>query len=651
DFSTEAMLQPDDPALSIYDDFRSEFERDDTLVIALSPPEVFDLGFLETLRAFHTALDNELPYVDDITSLINARSTRGDQERLIVEELMVDWPENAEDLARLRAQVLANPIYANTLISRQADLTMIVVQPQVYASDEGVSALSGFDESEGEAAFLSEDALNEMVQSARSIAQRFESPDFPVHIVGEPVISDHMNRVSQADTSLYTGLSIALIIVLLYALFRRVSAVVLSLIVVVISAITSFGWMALLGIPFTTPSQILPSLILAVGICDSVHILAIVYQGLAKGQERELAIANALEHSGLAVVMTSLTTAAGLVSFIGASIRPVSDLGLLAPIAIMTALFYTLTLLPALLALWPLSPARNQLPTSRLKSALTRMGGFSMRRPVWVLSGTLALVTFSGIGIAQLRFGLDTLAWIPEDDPIRVATELIDSRMEGIGRVEILIDSHREDGLLDPENLARIEAASKTAESFALGPVSVGKTVSLVDIAKETHQALNENNPAAYVLPQDRPTLAQEMLLFENSGWEDLAKVTTTSFDRARLSLQVPMVDAVFYPDFLEELQKRLERILGDDLTLQITGATALTSNSFLGVMHSMASSYVFALVLITPLMILMLGNLSRGLLCMIPNLLPVVVVLGYMGWMDIPLNLPTLLIGGIIIG
>ncbi|MCP4005535.1 MAG: Fis family transcriptional regulator, partial [bacterium] len=167
DFSTEAMLQPDDPALSIYDDFRSEFERDDTLVIALAPPEVFDLEFLETLRAFHTALENELPYVDDITSLINARSTRGDQERLIVEELMVDWPENAEDLAHLRAQVLANPIYANTLISRQADLTMIVIQPQVYASDEGVSALSGFDESEGEAAFLSEDALNEMVQSAR----------------------------------------------------------------------------------------------------------------------------------------------------------------------------------------------------------------------------------------------------------------------------------------------------------------------------------------------------------------------------------------------------------------------------------------------------------------------------------------------------
>ncbi|MAG29801.1 MAG: hypothetical protein CL908_02770 [Deltaproteobacteria bacterium] len=654
DFSTEGMLQPDDPALIVYDDFRRRFERDDAILVAIAPEDVFAARSLARLRDLHRALESEVPHYHEITSLVNARWTRGDGDELIVEDLMERWPQDEADRAALRERTLANPAYRNTLVSTDARLTAIVIRPQLFSSVGTMNddALTGFGEETGPpTAYLTAQELDEMVRATQNVTARFERDDFSIHLVGSAVQGEHMTRVSMKDTSLYTGLSLLFMGVSLFALFRRISAVVLSTLLVAVAGASTLGAMAWLGLPFSAPTQILPNLIVAVGICDSVHILAIFYQELAAGWNREEAIARALAHSGPAVVMTSVTTAAGLASFIGAGIRPVSNLGSIAAIGILLALFFTLTLLPAMLVLWPHRASRPLPSTARLQRAMEQAGAFAMARPGAVLSATGAVIVIAAIGCSQLRFGLDQLAWLPEDDPMRVATELVDSRFEGVNTVELLIDSHEQNGLYDPDRMARIEAASRRALSIETGPVRAGHALSLVEVLKETHRALHGNDPAYYAIPTERGAIAQELLLFENSGSDDLERLVTTNFEQARLSLQIPLVDGMLYPAYLHRLATELEPILGDDLSLTLTGATHLTSRTFETTMHTLARSYAIALALITPLMILMLGSLRRGSLAMIPNLLPIIVVLGFMGWADIALNLPTLLIGSIIIG
>jgi hypothetical protein len=139
DASTEGFLHHDDPGLLAYNAFRAQFGRDDMVVLALKPERVFDLAFLAKLRELHERLEAEVPHLDEVTSLINARATRGSDDELLVEDLLEEWPAGPAELAGIESWVLSNPSYRNLLISEDARFTTVVVRASDYSSD-GASA-------------------------------------------------------------------------------------------------------------------------------------------------------------------------------------------------------------------------------------------------------------------------------------------------------------------------------------------------------------------------------------------------------------------------------------------------------------------------------------------------------------------------------
>jgi predicted RND superfamily exporter protein len=153
DTSTESFLHEDDPVRVTYDAFREQFGRDDRILIAIEPPEVFDLAFLAKLRDLHEEIENEVPKLQDVTSLVNARHTRGERDELIVGDLLADWPGTPEELASIRELALGNPLYRNLLLSRDGRVTTISIETDAYSSlglddDE----LGGFGDESGAAA-------------------------------------------------------------------------------------------------------------------------------------------------------------------------------------------------------------------------------------------------------------------------------------------------------------------------------------------------------------------------------------------------------------------------------------------------------------------------------------------------------------------
>ena len=473
-------------------------------------------------------------------------------------------------------------------------------------------------------------------------------------MVGGPTFEHRLTLMLQKDVTVFMTGSILLEFVLLFILFRRASGMILPVMVVVMAMVSTMGFMVWLDIPFSITLNLLPAFLLVVGLCDAVHILAIVYRRLAAGDSREDSIVFALTHSGLAVVMTSVTTAAGLASFSFAALAPIAQLGILAPAGVMLAMVYSLALLPALLAVSPLKQvtAREGLAGRGIFDRfLARMGDASTRHPVRVVAGTAVIIVAALPGLMQVYFSHDAIRWFPKHDPIRIAEKIFDSQFKGASSLEVLVHTQGENGLHEPDTLQRIERAMRHSETLEVAGRPVGKVVSIVDIAKEIHQALNENRPEYYVLPEDRELIAQEMLLFENSGTDDLEDVTDTLFQTARVTVRTPWVDALLYPDFIDEIRSSYREILGEDLTFELTGGTVVFTRVFEAVIYSMARSYMFALGVITPLMILLIGSLRRGLVAMIPNLIPIYLVLAFMGYADVPLDAGTLLIGGIIIG
>ncbi len=670
--STDEFLRKDDPVRVEYLAFLERFGRDDMILIAIEPPEVFESAFLEKLRSLHAALEEEVPHVREVQSLINARETRGEDDQLIVGELFENWPDTAEDLAAIRARALANPLYTDLILTRTADLTTVTVELEAFSKFfDSDDAFSGFEESEfsdaepegsGESAKLSGAQEAEAVAAVKQIVARYDAPDFRIYAGGAPVLNTALMVSLVTDIVLFTTLSTLMIGVFLTIVFRRVLAVVVPLLIAILSIVATLATMGTIGIPAMPISEIVPSFLLSVGVGASVHLITIFLQRLEMGASREDAIAGALGHSGLPIIMTSLTTAGGIASFATADLVPIAIFGIVAPLGILLTLVMTLLLAPALLAVMPLraipAPAppgdpRDDKPAAFALSTrmLTHLGDYATSHTGRVLGMSATLVLIAAVGMLRLQVSFDSLEWFPDDLPAKVAARKLDEKFGGSVALELLIDVGRTNGLHDPKVLQAIDRARHTTTGLQVGDIIAGKSISLVDIVKEIHQALNEGRPDARVIPTDRALVAQELILFENSGSDDLEDVVDTEFSLGRFSIRTPMVDGSHYPPFGDEV----ERIFADELDglaeVSLTGMMVVMGRSLAASIETMFRSYSIALAVITPLMMLLLGSIRLGLIAMIPNLFPIVLTLGLMGWLDIPLEMFSLLIGSVALG
>ncbi len=667
DTSNEGLLHPDDPILTTYNSFRDQFGRDDLLVVAIRSENIFSLDFLRKLKKLHEQLQAGVPHLNDITSLVNARDTRGEGDTLLVDDLMLHFPENDQDLAALKARVMENPLYRNQLISQDGTFTTILLESDTYSAAGGSEEdeLAGFGEQEGDSAatpqFLTDQENAEMVAAAKQIVAPYNGPDFQIFLAGSPIVTHTVKQLMMKDMKKFLRLAVLTIGLCLLIMFRRLSGVLLPLLVVALTLVATLGTMARLGVQFKVPTIILPSFLLAVGVGASVHVLALVYHRLRLGDAKEEALVYALSHSGLAIVMTSLTTAAGLASFAAAKVAPIADLGIFSAVGVLISLFYTIVLVPTLLAIFPLKKKETG-PDSggtstRFDRFLDWVTSVTTTYPKLIGTVSLLVVLVASTGIFRLNFSHNLLAWLQEDLPVRVATEVIDSNLRGSVALEMVVDTGTENGLYDRQVLDTLDRLGRELEAYSMDSLFIGKVISVTTILKEIHKALNENRSEMYRIPENQALIPQEFLLFENSGSDDLQDFVDSRFSRARVTIKVPWRDALAYVPFIREIESRFRdafadvRIDGRQIQVSTTGIMSLFARILYATMYSAAQSYGIAIVVITLLMILLIGDLRLGLVAMLPNISPILVVMGIMGWFAIPLDMFTMLVASIAIG
>jgi len=575
---------------------------------------------------------------------------------LIVEKLMEDFPENELMLKEKIKRIRETPLYNNLIISDDEKHTAILVRSVAYseADDNSGNELEEFDAKTDDSNMrvaITDRENSEFIQAIYKTAEKYNSKDFPIEIAGSPVIIGTVKHHIQTDTPRFTAGCFIAISILLLLIFRRISGVVYPLIVVVFSMASTLGIMAFFSTPITGITQILPGFILVVGVCDSVHILAIFYSRIDKNQSKEDAIAFTFRHSGLAIMMTSLTTAGSLISFIPAKILPITDLGIYAPVGVLLALFFTFFLLPALLAVTPIKAKNIAAKESLIDRVLLAMGRLSIRYPQRVIFVTLILTFIAIVGMTKLNFSHNHLAWFPDDEPVKVATQKIDEAMNGTVTAEFIIDTKKENGLHEPEIMESLAMINQVAEKYRKDDLFVGKSFSLADTLKNTNKALNENRMEFYTIPGDKKLIAQELLLFENGGTDDLERLVDSQFSKARITMKFPWKDANRYVDVLNELEAEVKHIIGDQAEVTKTGLMTLLTKTIDNVMKSMTQSYTIAGVIITLLMIFLIGNLKNGLVVMFPNFLPIMLGIGLMGYLGFRMDMSSILCGSLAIG
>ncbi len=662
--SLESSFKGHNQAIQDYQKFRDLFGRDDKIVLLIKSEDIFSVHFLDRLKKFHEDLENTLPLLSEVNSLINARYIEGKNGTLQVNDFLENLPQTKEQAQILREKALVYPLFKNSYITQNGDSMIMVIKTQAVSAltDDGSKiknygrGVADEDLSDNQAAKSISQVENIAILGImETVIKQYNTDNFRIIFSGTPAYQFHVEPIIRKNMITMSLMVLMLTFFFMAILFGRVSGIFLPQFVVIMGLGATLGLMALAEVPFTLTSSMLPSILLSVGLTAPIHFMVVFFK-YQKRIGRMRAIIRTLGHSGLPIIMTSLTTIVGLLSFSFTEIAPIAHLGIFAAIGIAICLVLTLVFLPALLSILKVLPGKERemlYETSIYNRMLTWMGrtGIHHAHDIYILSFIAFIIILPGF--FKFNFSHNMLHYFSEDDPFIEQTILIEDETSGFRALEVVIDTGKEKGILDHAFLNNLEEL----EDFALdqngisGRPYTGNIISILDIVKKTNQTWHGDDPGHHTIPQDDYLIERQLTEFKQAEPDYLKNYTDQDFRLARFTAMMYWKDAALDVLFVKKLENFASRLFGKDVKVVVTGAVSINSKVIDSMMGNLATGYFLAFFIIALFMIIAVGDVKLGLVAMIPNMYPIIAGLGLMGLLDIPLNTYNLIGGSIVIG
>jgi predicted RND superfamily exporter protein len=656
DNSYEAFFDPEDPTYTAYAQYREDFGSDEVSYILYESPDAqygaFDLEVMRKVAQLTEALEAEVPFVYEVTSLANAELVIGLPDGIEITELWRDPPQTQAALLRARSLFLGKPLYVGSLVSPDGRHGAIVVEMDRASTDPIEEIRLDPDGGDGL------DNLYPQVSSEKieEILARPEYADIDFFHSGDVPLNTAYNRIIERESSFLSALSSVAIGALLAFFFRSVLGVLGPILIVQISVMVAVASASLLGWKLDMMFGSVPNLLTAVGVAHSVHILAEFRSLHAQLGDRREALCRALHRVGTPCLLTSLTTAAGFLALASSPIKAIAHMAVYSAIGVLAAFVLSLLVLSVLLSLGRRQPKRRADAAAvlrarggeRMLQALAAIARFDVRHRVAICVAFCAVFVASGLGIARLTVDSNWLEDFSERVPLKAATLHIDEVMGGMTNLVYLFDAGAPDRIVEPAVLAEVERVQQAALEHDF---IVKKSQSIADILKDLNQAFHEGNPAASVLPRTRALAAQYLILYESVGGEEAEEWLTPDRARANLELRLRVAELSHTARLVEEIEAQLAAVPLSETEVSLTGIGALWLKLLDYITTSQIRGFLLAFAVIAVLMCLLFRSLPIGLISMVPNLSPVVLTLGAMGWLAIPLDYSKITIASVAIG
>jgi len=610
-----------DPALAAYHRFQETFGNDEAIYVALRFADgVWTPKALEVLRRTTARLE-AVAGIRRVLGVPTARvvSLRGaglDVSPLLPQAAV----QSAEQVSAIRQRFERDPLLGELLMADGDRTTVLVAQ---------LESMDNIDAKRDEIVTGVEQAL---------LPTRGQA-GVAVHMAGIGVMYNALNRISQTEGAVFVLLSNTLIFVLLLLLFRRVGPVILTMLAVGAASVWLFGAFIGAGRSINMVTMILPTLVLILGVADSVHILE------HRAQHPQESPAKVLSFMFWPCLFTSLTTMAGFASLGTSRMAVVRDLGLYGALGVGLALVATLAL-SALALRWPIVTPRHPAKpgTGWVAQVLRRTADLAIRSRHAVLAGTLLVVLGGAYGVSHLDVDTLSVAFLPADHPVRVDSQAMESLLGPFTPLELTVDSGKPDGLKDPAVLAAIARWQKTMEADG----RVRSSVSLADVIPRLHQVWSEGS---YELPGSADQVWQLLELYEADPDNERAHLVDKAYQVARVTVAVPVLSARNYRNLTRHLLKVGRAQMPAGVTLAASGYLPLYVKMMDYIVESQLVSFGLAFVVVFVLIGLLFKSLRMAALSVLPNVLPLFVTLGVMGLAGIRLDVATVTITAIVIG
>lgn len=634
DPAMDRLIADEGPETAFYEGVRKRFGNDETLVVAVVADEIFSADMLARIARMTTRFQ-AIDAVKRVVSLATAPNIRAVEGEIELDPFVSASGAISGDLARLREQALANPIYAGNLVSADGRASAIVLE--LHDIPEAEFNRQGIDE------------------QVLAIAQE-ERGDAEVFITGAPRVKAETSRALLGDLRSVVIASIVVASIVAYCSFRTVRGVLVPLSTITIALIWTLGSMTWSGRSLNLVTTIIPPLLLSIGFAYTVYILSAILEAVEAGARSEGAagsraaarqepVAHALAEISLSMAMNALTTGIGFLSCAISPIAAIAEFGIFSTVGTLAVTIVSFTFTPAVFVLLPL-PERvvTHRGPSRIDALFERLAHFDIRyrKHIFAAAGVLCAVAL--YGVTRVDVSNDLIENFLPGAPVRVHFETINDRLGGANAFHVVVEARERDAFKQPKNLAIIADLQKW---LARRP-EVGSATSIVDHLKTINWAFHDNDPASLSIPGS--TAAIDQLLFFGAT-DDLRQLVDSRYQVTRILVRARTSKGAALHALFADIQSYLETKLPRDLSGQATGNIVLVNKAIDGLSRGQGQSLVIATVSIYLIMALCFASFRIGLLALVPNFLPVLVYFGTMGLAGVELNTVTGLVACIVLG
>lgn len=626
-YDFESFFPHDDPETKFYLNFRSHFESDnDFLIVGVEhDPSIYDSAFLADVDGYVEELES-LPYIEEVLSPTRFK----EPVKLgltVVQRPLLRWQDDTTQTKLLAdsTRIAGHPTWDGSFVSTDGSALAIQVRHKQLLSKAGCDSL------------------------ADAITQLAATWEHPVHIAGRAVAQKYYVDVMQREVTLFVGLGILLVVLFLWVAFQNIWGVCIPLLVVLLSGLWTLGTMEMTGKSIDIMTIVLPTIIFVVGISDVVHILSRYYEELRQGASQFQGIQAAFKEVGLATFLTTLTTAVGFLTLVSSSVMPIRDFGIYAAAGVGIAYLLAFTLLPSIMVLFPAprvsSEGNGVLWNSWLQNALSAM----LRRPIVIAAATMGFTALAVVGTSRIEVNNVLLEDLAEDDPFRQEFAFFEREFAGVRPFELAIAIPKGKNPLSVE----IQQTMQRITAYLQQTYGVGSIVSSDRILAQANRLNNGDQARFHRVPdkqRDIDRMTRAMARGENTN--PLALVVNEETNVLRVFGKLPDLGAQHYRKQDEAFFEWCASEFPDSpLDLHVTGTARLIDLNVGSLASDMVLGLAIAFLIVALIAGLMFRNVSMVIISLIPNVLPLLMIAGIMGWTGINLKLSTSIIFTIAFG
>lgn len=631
------------PKYKEYQAFKQQFGEDgNLLVLGFQTDSLFELSFFQSFNRLQKEIRN-VPGVEDVLSVSAAVALEKDTltEKLKVVPVFTDSIKTQAALDAARARFESLPFYRGLLYNPSENVYMLGVRINKNV--------------------LNSKARNSVVEPIVKLGEAFETlHGIDVHMSGLPLVRTVMSTRIANEMRFFLLGSVLLSAFILLLFFRSFSATLLSMAVVVMGVIWSLGTMVLFGYKITLLNALIPPLIVVIGIPNCIYFLNKFHTEYKKNSNKEEALVNMVGRMGIVTLFCNIAAAIGFAVFALTDSAILKEFGVVAGINIMVLFVISFLFIPVVLSYLPAPKKRHirYLENPQLNRWLLRIENWVFRHPKYIYSITAVVVAFSLVGILKLRSVGYIVDDLPQSDVIYTDLKFFEKYFSGVMPLEIVVDTRRKQGVTRQlVNLQRIDSLVQ----YLYNRPEMGRPLAITEGLKFARQAYYDGDSSYYALPNEFDLAFLAPYLQARGGQGNgnggnlnklLGSFMDSSRQLARISVNMTDVGSDSLPNILAAIEARTGSLFDTaKYTVQLTGTSVTFLEGSRFIINGLKESIFWAFLLIA-LTMLYLFRSFRILICsLIPNIVPLLLTAGTMGWVGVPLKPSTVLVFSVALG